>query len=180
MKGKVLVALRVLTLSIVFCPAIFSLSWHVFYGREIEYAGKRIPVPRRWYAHVERDSVQLSKLPLTVFFLDEPRPVWSYIKPIPGHVPHPPSEEELYKSFEATYWTIRGRGSDEVSGPIRISTSEGNVICMKSASHEDKDRYKATASCLLYRGTWEAEFVGDEREFDTFIQMIRRITTRNS
>jgi len=67
MKRVILITLVILIPLGVFSPGLVSLLWHARHGNNIEYAGKRIPVPLRWYAHIESHSVQLSKLPITVF-----------------------------------------------------------------------------------------------------------------
>jgi hypothetical protein len=154
----------------IFSPGLVSFLWHTLHGNTVEYAGKRIPVPLRWYAHIESHSVQLSKLPITVFFLGEPHPVWSFLEPNPGHMTSSNSQEEIYQSFVNAYWTLRPKNDDIVSGPIRIAASGGEAVCMKSSSLRNKDR--VSAACLFFRGTWMAEFVGDETEISNFFQVI--------
>jgi hypothetical protein len=92
---------------------------------------------------------------------------------MPGHTTNSP--EEVYKSFESLYWTRLVKNGEVVSGPIRIGTSEGEAVCMKNAL-SPRNRAKAVASCLMFRATWTAEFVGDEKELDNFFQVISRIS----
>ncbi len=178
MKRVIIITLLILVPLGVFSPGLVSSLWHARHGNNIEYAGKRIPVPLRWYAHIESHSVQLSKLPSTVFFLSEPYPVWSFLEPSPGQVTSSNSQEEIYKSFVNAYWTLRPKNGDVVSGPIRIAAIEGEAICMKSSS--PRNNAKISASCLMFRGTWMAEFVGDEKEIGNFFQVISGTSSLNA
>lgn len=178
MKRVILIIFLILIPLGVFSPGLVSLLWHVRHGNNIEYAGKRIPVPLRWYAHIESHSVQLSKLPITVFFLGEPHPVWSFLEPNPGHMTSSNSQEEIYKSFVNAYWTLRPKNGDVVSGPIRIAATEGEAICMKSFSPLNKA--KLSASCLMFGGTWMAEFIGDKKEISDFFQVISGTSSLNA
>lgn len=168
MKRIVLIALATLSPLVIFSPSLVSLLWHARHGNSIEYAGKRIPVPPRWYAHIESHSVQLSRPPLTVFSLEAPSPVWSFLRPSPAKPTV--SQAEIYKSFEDTYWTLHAEAGDAVSGPIRIQTNEDEAVCMKASSPRNND--KVYVSCLMFRGTWMAEFVGDANEIGKFFQVI--------
>jgi hypothetical protein len=153
----------------VFSPALIPLLWHFRHGDVVEYKGKLVPVPRNWYPSVEFQRLDISQPPLTVFFLWGPAPAWSFLEPLSG--PRPTSVEEGYRSFETYYRAYRVTPGNDVTGPLRMGHGDGEASCMKQSPIRGDG--STTVSCLLFAGTWMAEFVGRTNAAEDFLQIIR-------
>lgn len=179
MKRFVLCAITVLLVLAVFSPALTPLLWHLRHGELVELYGKQVPVPRYWYAEVGIRKVDLVKPPLTICYLlfYQPPPVWSFIGPLSSE-PSSLPVEEVYKSFEVNYRAHRVSSDYDVTGPVRIGNGKSNAVCMKQSRIQGKEH--SMVSCLLFSATWIAEFVGETREVDNFLQVIREMVEGNS
>lgn len=168
LKRVALCAITILLVVAVFSPALIAVLWHLRHGDVISYEGKLIPIPRNWYPRVEFQKLEITKPPLTVFSYGSAPPVFSWLGPL-GNRTH--SVEETYESFE-TYYRAYGVGSNEiVSESLRLGSGDSEAICMKKSLMKNDER--ASVSCLLFAGTWNAEFIGQPREVENFMQMIR-------
>jgi hypothetical protein len=63
-KWKVLAGVvPVSVLTVFLFPEIFSLGWHIAYGRSVVFHELRIPVPFMWFASLKNDQLAIAKLP---------------------------------------------------------------------------------------------------------------------
>jgi hypothetical protein len=165
---RILLAALLLVLG-VFSPALMPLLWHLRHGDVVEYEGKLVPVPRNWYPSAGSRRLDISQPPLTVFFLWRPTAAWSFLEPLSG--PRPTSVEGGYRSFETYYRAYRVAPGNDVTGPLRTGTGDSEATCMKQSSIRGDGR--TSVSCLLFAGTWMAEFVGQTNAAEDFLQIIR-------
>jgi hypothetical protein len=150
-------------------PRLRTIFWHARHGDEITYHGRTIPVPRGWYPQIKSGSVDLTRFPPTVFSSSGPLAAWAFIRPTSQSFSM--TLEERYRSFEQTQRSIRSQNGDAVTGPLTIGSGQYEAFCMESVLRSAPSR--ATATCLLFQGTWTAEFIGDNTEMNTFLQVIR-------
>ena len=171
MKAVALSAAALLLVAGAFSPAIMPLSWHLRHGDVIEYQGKLVPVPQGWYPKVESRHLDISKPPFLIFSVDRPPPAWSVLEPLSDT--RPLSVEETYRSFETYYRAYGVSPRNTVTGPLRIGRGESEASCMKQSPIQGAEH--TNVSCLLFAGTWRAEFVGRTNEVEKFFQVIRGI-----
>ena len=165
-----LAALALIGVLLTFAPVLVTLFWHLRHGSALQYRGRTIRVPRRWIARAEPQGLTLSKLPLTVFSLDRFSGAID-LSLLAGR--RSVTLDEVYLSWERALRTLAAEMDEDVTGPVRTGTGPVETICMKFSSTHLKAA--ARASCLLFQGTWSAEFIGDEEDIDTFFQVVRSI-----
>lgn len=165
-RRKALIAIFFTIAALFFSPTIVTLYWHLRYGSIIVYRDKRIPVPSRWIVEENvPQGLQLVRLPITVLGLRSLPASVSLSKGIPPNVPL----EEVYKSFQSYFWTYAANGG-AVSGPVRFGEGANEGFCMK-ASPRDPHGY-SNVQCDLFQGTWSAFFLGEEKDIDSFLQIV--------
>jgi hypothetical protein len=169
MKRALLSAFALFLVVGIFSPALMPPLWHLRHGNEVEYKGILVPVPRNWYPSVESRRLDISQPPLTVFSLWGAPSAWSFLEPVSGS--RPASVEENYRSFETYYRAYRVNPGNDVKGPLRLGRGDGEASCMKQSPIRGDGH--TTVSCLLFAGTWMAEFVGRTSEAEDFLQVIR-------
>lgn len=150
-----------------FYPVVLTLSWHLRNGSFVVYKGRNIPVPLRWTAKVEPEDVLLMKLGWTVF-AKPPFHNWIFFDPSPFQSSG--SRDEAVKSWEAHYWTAEARTDDIVSGPFTIRSATNDAQCMKSVSKGNPE--STSADCLIFQPILSANFGGERKDFDTFLQIL--------
>ena len=153
-----------------FSPAIFTLGWHLFHGNTIETRGKRVFVPLSWIADTDGAmNIQMQKLPLTLLQgvrLDGMISVGQNFPPLQEKT------EEIYRSWEAFYWNLADARA-VVTGPVRTGSGVHETICMESSNPNAPNQ--ASASCLILRGQWMADFRGDRNDLKSFFEILRKI-----
>ena len=169
LKRGALVVLAIMLPLGVFSPALVPVLWHLRHGDVVEYRSKRFPVPRNSYAELGHHSIEVTRPRLTVFSSRTPPVAWIVITPLANT--QSGSTEDLYQRFETYYRAYRVDADDDVEKPIRLRNGEFDAVCMKKSPI--KFPQEVLASCLMFEGTWTAEFVGRADEFDNFINAIR-------
>src|SRR5574341_953764 len=155
-----------------FAPGLFLVYWHLRYGNAIVQMGKRVPVPWHRYAEIDFHTVRLRKLPITIppiFLDDRPVPSWGWLEPIPFSKPSEAAAR--YKTEEGLFWRLQERTDRVVSDPIRMGSGESEVFCMRASSKAGQ--WSSMASCLMFQGTWRADFLGKESDIDSFVRVVR-------
>ncbi len=170
-KQIIIISSAAVVCLIIFSPAFVPFLWHIAYGNAVECSGKRVPVPRLWYAHVRNGTVYLSKISKTVFVSF---PASSFVGPIPGRKRTTTSQEETYSALERLYSKMQGSNEFTVTGPIRQTSGANQIDCFKSVSA----RYDGwvIVDCVFFEGTWKAHFVGTEKESANFFQLLNGIS----
>lgn len=168
MKVTILTAAGTLLILGILSPSLRTRLWHARHEAEITYRGRTFPVPRGWYPEIKSGKVDLTRFPPTVFSSGGPLIAWAFIGPIPQGASM--TLGELYRSFEQVQRSVRSQDGD-VTGPLTIGSGQYEAFCVESVLRRAPSR--ATATCLLFRGTWSAEFIGDKTEMNTFLQVIR-------
>lgn len=168
-KRAVLLVTAISLVLAVFSPAVMPLLWHLRYGYALEYRDKIVLVPGGWYPRTQFRGLDISKPALTVFSLGSPPPAWSFLSPL--SVAPSRSVEETYRSFETYYRAYRATSDNAVTGPLRMGHGNAEATCMEQSSIQD-GKY-TIASCLLFGGTWQAEFVGETSEVQNFLRVVR-------
>lgn len=153
-----------------FYPVVLTLSWHLRNGSSVVYKGRYIRVPLRWTAKVEPQGTLLMKLGWNVF-ARPPFRSWIYFDPSPFQTS--PSRDEAVKSWEALYWTRAAGTDDIVSGPLTVRSVGNEVLCMKSMSKRDPEL--TSADCLIFQPILSANFGGEMKDFETFLQILREM-----
>jgi hypothetical protein len=169
MKVTVLMATATLLILGILSPSLRTRLWHARHGGEITYHGRTFPVPRGWYPEIKSGSVDLTRFPPTVFSSGGPLTAWAFIRPIPQGSSM--TLEERYRSFEQTQRSVHSQGGDAVTGPLNIGSGQYEAFCIESVLGRAPSR--ATATCLLFQGTWTAELIGDNTEKNAFLEVIR-------
>jgi len=169
MKVTILMAAAMLLISGILRPSLRTRLWHARHGGEITYHGRTFSVPRGWYPEIKSGRVDLTRFPPTVFSSGGPLTAWAFIRPIPQDSSM--TLEEKYRSFEQVQRSVRSQDGDAVTGPLTIGSGQYEAFCIESVLRRAPSR--ATATCLLFQGTWAAEFIGDNTEMNTFLQVIR-------
>jgi hypothetical protein len=166
MKHMTIAAFAISLVLGVFSPALIPTLWHLRHGDHTEQEGKLIPVPQGWYASAELfRAVELIKPSLTVF--SHAGSARAYLGALTG--PPPDSEEEFFKRFENNY--RKSRANMQLRGPFKMGNSGSEAVCMQSLPAQLPG--SAFVSCLLFGGTWTAEFMGDQSQVDNFFQVVR-------
>ena len=160
-----------LALILIFSPSLYTFGWHLRYGSMLAYKGKRVPVPANWIADAEPQGLTLTKLPSTLFFLfgfDWLRRWISISKFAPLRTQ---TLQEAEESFEKAFYTYPPAPPDAVlSGPIRMGTPPNDVFCMKATFARGAG--PVILQCMLQQGTWNAHFVGEEKDVGTFYAVV--------
>jgi len=170
-KRRVVILSAAAIILIVFSPAFVPVFWHMIHGNAVECSGKRVPVPRLWYASIHNRSVYFTKLSMTVF---GSIPVSSFLGPIPGRTPTPRAQEETYAALERLY--LKMQRSNEFTGASlsRLGSGTDEMACLKAYSAGNSQW--VTIDCVLFQGTWNAHFVGLDGESENFFRTISGIT----
>jgi hypothetical protein len=169
--GRVLLVIVILAAVFLFIlPVIMTLGWHLFHGNTIETRGMKLFVPLAWIAETDgaRD-VSMTKLPPSLLHglrFD------GLIFVSQSLLPPDKETEEVYRSFETGYWTFAGTDT-VVTGPVRIGSGASEMFCMQSTNLKAPNL--VSASCLVLKGKWQAQFDGQKNDLETFFQIIRNI-----
>jgi hypothetical protein len=165
-RRKIIIAI-LLILLFLFAPTLVSVFWHVRYGNAVVYRGKKIPVPARWVVYENQpQGLELYRLPVTSLTLKLLPTSSSFSRSAPPKIPL----EEAYQTFQSAFWTYMANGG-AVSGPIRFGEQDDESICMIS---KPKDRRSySVVQCELFQGSWYAMFLGEEKDIDSFLQIVR-------
>jgi hypothetical protein len=154
-------------LLLLFAPTLVSVSWHVRYGNAVVYRGKMIPVPARWVVYENQpQGLELYRMPVTIFGSKLLPTSSSFSQEGPLKIP----VEEAYQSFQSGFWTYMANGGS-VTGPIRLGKQENEAICMISKPKDPKSY--SLIECELFQGSWYASFLGEEKDMDSFLQIVR-------
>jgi hypothetical protein len=155
---------------LVVAPGLVTLGWHLLHGNSIVSRSKSIFVPLRWIAETDDAmGISMTKLPLTVLF---GVPFDGMISIDQSPSPANQKSEENYQLFESLYWNLAGANAI-ISGPIRTGTGTHEIFCMESTYPGASNR--AEARCLILRGKWDADFIGDKKDLGTFFKIIQKI-----
>jgi hypothetical protein len=158
-----------------FLPTLQTALWHLRHGISIRYKDKNIPIPPRWIASTSTEGilqgVQLTKLPISILFGDRPQGL-VFLSPLEHRSGE--SLQEISRSWVSRYWTLHDGRDEVVSGPFMAKSGPGDaeVICMESFNR--RVRTSISVSCLLFRGTWTADFFGDKRDITGFLGIVRK------
>jgi hypothetical protein len=156
-----------LMLLLFFAPTLVSVYWHIRCGNTVIYRGKKISVPTRWVVQGNQpQGLELYRMPITILGLRPPPSSSSFSGLMPPKIPI----EEAYKSFQSVFWTYMANGG-AVTGPIRFGEQENEAICMISKPKDP--RGYSMVQCELFRGSWDAMFLGKEKDIDSFLQIVR-------
>ena len=68
------------------------------------------------------------------------------------------------------YWTILIGDKDVVEGPVRMGADANEAFCMQSFSLNNKTWLQD--SCIVFHGTWRADFQGGKEDRETFYRVI--------
>lgn len=166
--ARLFVLLAVLFL--IFAPAVLTLGWHSLHGETIQTRGKTIHVPMAWIAErTDSLDVMMTKLPKTVFGGDR---FYGWITVGRSVLSPCKKEAECNESWKAEYWNISGDNA-VVSGPLRMGPGGRQAFCMESFYPAAPTQ--VSLSCLILHGTWRADFRGDKKDLETFVQIIQKI-----
>jgi hypothetical protein len=161
-----------------FSPMIWTVSWHIWRGNQVLFEGYQIHVPSGWLVteiqtqgKLER-GLELEKLRSNILsaLIASGFPA-SSISLTPGAFPTNANPEETIKSWESFYWTMPPHGFGDASQLVKVESASQRVVCMKTQSRSAPN--KASASCLFPITGWTASFWGEEKDFDTFLDVIR-------
>lgn len=161
-----------------FSPMIWTVFWHLRYGDEVLFEGHQIEVPAGWLVtdiqtqgKLERD-LEIRKLPSNILsaLIANGFPAGS-ISLTPEAFPTNANPDATIKSWQSFYWTMPPHRFGDASQFVRIESSSQRVVCMKTQSRSAPNR--ASASCLFPVTGWTASFWGEEKDFDTFLDVIR-------
>lgn len=159
----------VVSLLISLGPLLVTGWSHLRYGNSINYGGRSLTMPLRWYGRLEGDHIILSKLSPTVF--DKiPSSTLVAFWPVRNPPKNEAEEDSAYQSFASIYWTYLASGGGETKGPFEKGSGEKKAVCMRTSVIKDK---WVSVSCLVFRGTWNATFYGEPKEIDLFYQIIQ-------
>ena len=172
MKRTRTIVASVFAAGLFFAPGLFLVYWHLRHGNAIVLMGKHVPVPWHWYAEIDFHTVKLNKLPITIppIFLDE-HPVfsWGWLQPIPFSKPSEAATH--YKTEEILFWRLQEGTDRVVSDPIRMGSGDSEIFCLRASSKAGQ--WGSMVSCLMFQGTWQADFLGAESDVDSFLQVVR-------
>ncbi len=164
-RRKVIVGIFLILL-LLFAPTLVSVYWHVRYGNAVVYRGKKIPILARWVVYENQpQGLELHRMPVTIIHLKLFPTSSSFSQDVPPKIP----VEEAYQSFQSAFWTYMANGV--VSGPIRFGKQEDESICMISKPKDPKSY--SLVQCELFQGSWNAMFLGEEKDIDSFLQIVR-------
>src|SRR5882724_3731799 len=154
---------------ILIAPFLSSVWWHIRHGRYVESNGVRVSVPWPWQAHTKAGVIYLEKRPV---ILSVQTVLLASVALAP--IRNPPETEEqrqqLYEVFANLYRAELVPGRDAVEGPIGIGAQDGEGICMQSVPTNRSDWFHTT--CLIFRGTWSADFHGNSKDRKTVFSQI--------
>jgi hypothetical protein len=150
-------------------PALYALIWHMRHGNIISFRGAEVGVPFGWVAEPgEARRLNFTKFPVFIFGLKDTTSGFAL-----GELPDARSRdpEELYKSWVTVNWTLWNSTEGVVNGPFAFGTGDKEVTCMSSFPNTASS--DGMASCLLFRRTWMAQFIGSGKDVDTFFGVVR-------
>jgi hypothetical protein len=172
-KRVFLITLPILLSLFLVSPALYALIWHLQHGNKIVFRGTEMQVPRGWVASPwEARNVNFIKFPVLVFGLRDSTSAFS-LGQVPANASHDP--EELYKSWVSVNWTLWNGSNGVVKGPSPFGTGEKEIVCMTSFPNAAIGR--GMASCLLFQRTWMAQFTGNQKDVETFFEVVRGAST---
>jgi hypothetical protein len=156
-------------LLILLAPFLSTVWWHMRHGNHARSNGIRVPVPWPWQAHTKGGVIYLQKWPV---ILSVHAPLLASVALAP--IQDPPETEEQKQQFDEAfanlYRTKLAPSRDAVEGPIRIGVRGDEGICMQSVPTNSKDWLHTT--CLIFRGTWSADFQGNAKDRKTVFGQI--------
>jgi hypothetical protein len=162
-------AILMLALMIV-SPGLFMLTWHLRYGNKIKTRGKAVYVPLGWIAEIgDGNQAELTKVP---FFIPLNGMVFETISIGQSAVPQEKNIDEMYKSSETFFWKSHSDLGQFISGPIKMGSGSQEIFCMEGT--DPKSAY-TSAECLLLRGTWIANFMGNKKDLAEFFSIIQKL-----
>jgi hypothetical protein len=142
------------------------------HGNTVEFRGKTVYVPFGWIGDTsEGDNASLTKFPF-VIPLKVNAKVFESINLGPSLMPPSWNNDDLYTRFETFFWNLHSEFGEVISGPIKMGSGSQEAFCMVGA---DPKSSEATASCLLLKGTWSADFIGNKRDLDKFFAIIQKL-----
>src|SRR5580704_11504882 len=168
-KRFFLITLPILLLLCLISPALYALIWHIQHGNRIIFNGTEAEIPRGWVATSrEHRNLTFVKFPVIVFGLRRSTSGFS-LGQVPTSAPHDP--EELYRSWVSVNWSLWNGGGGVVKGPFPIGASGKEIVCMTSFPNAASG--DGMASCLLFERTWLAQFMGSEKDAESFFKVVR-------
>ena len=169
--GKAVVSALVFVVCLIcFAPTLRTLWWHLRNGDSIAYKGRTIPIPLEWIAIIEPQGTQITKWHRTVL---SHQPLSGFITFHSASYPNGEGHDEIARSWEAHYWAGQAETDDVVSGPFKISSPAGEVLCMEAYSKKYPEH--ASAACLMSDINLNASFGGERKDIDVFLQLIREM-----
>jgi hypothetical protein len=149
-------------------PTILTLSWHVVHGNSVEFRGHALPVPFSWTADQEGQMwVSMTKYPATLIHGVQFKATVSFSPVLPDPEANPQTD---YSLWEKVFWNTALTGQ-AVKGPVRIGSGRHEAICMEAA--DTNGAGPESARCLTLNGSWQADFLGDASDMNTFLDMVR-------
>ena len=143
------------------------------HGNTISFRGAAVRVPIEWVAEPgEVRTLDYTKFPILIFGLGDTTSGFGL-----GELPDAGSRDpqEIYKSWVTVNWTLWNPTKGVIKGPFTFGTGEKEVVCMSSFPNTASSY--GMASCLLFRRTWMAQFIGNGKDVDTFFGVVRGAST---
>lgn len=170
LRNFVLYSLSMTAGAIIFSPALYTFLWHVFHRNGVHFLEFSIQVPQGYYADVENNRTQISKLATTVF---AKRPAVAMItfwpnKPAPSTAAE---TESSFQTFASVYWTKLSGERGTTTGPFRRGEGQSQSVCMQTAYGPASDT-RLAISCLAFQGRVYATFYGSPAETQNFYKII--------
>jgi len=147
-------------------PTWVTIIWHLRHGNTVACVNHRIQVPLGWYASLEPRSVTLLRFAPTVFTERIIR-ASIYMAPLEYQPQSRAEIEQVYENFEKAFWTKLVPADNTIEGPMRLGTGSDESFCMRSFSLK-KDQSPLRESCIVFQGTWRADFSGEKEDRETF------------
>jgi hypothetical protein len=166
----VLITIIFLCCLIYFSPTVGTYWWHLHHGNVIEFKGHYLRVPLEWVAQVEPQNVQLVKWHGTIL---SGHPIDGSISFHSSIYLRGPRQDEIEGSWEAHFWAGQTNTDNVVSGPFKIPSNAGQVMCMESLGMKSLDN--ASADCLILESQIDASFAGEKRDLNILFWMIGEI-----
>jgi hypothetical protein len=169
-KRVLTICAALLLVLLIASPGLFMLTWHLLHGSTIETRGKAVYVPLGWIAEIDgANDAQLSKIPFVI-----PMNGFTFDSIFVGQSTSPrgQSTDELYKTSETLFWNLHSDLGQVISGPIKMGSGSQEAFCMVG---NDPKSDVSTASCLLLKGTWSADFMGNKKDLGVFYEVIQKL-----
>jgi hypothetical protein len=80
-------------------------------------------------------------------------------------------EKTMDATFKSLFWNLHS-GSQAVSGPIDPGMSTHEGFCMEGAM---PDNNQVDVSCFFSAAGWQADFVGNKKDMQEFLSIVRRL-----